>query len=100
MAHVAGVARGTCADARRNSRPRDRAARAHAAQGGADADRGHASARERPGGATWREGGWQVEGPWVSGPWLVIWGGNTNALYHPSFSSLFLRVGLCSWVIF
>ena len=30
-------------------------------------------------GATWQVG-WQMEGPRVSGPWLVIWGGNAKAL--------------------
>ena len=30
-----------------------------------------------------RRGGWQMEGPRVSGPWLVIWGGNAFALPPP-----------------
>ena len=33
-------------------------------------------------GATWQVV-WQMEGPRVSGPWLVIWGGNANALPRP-----------------
>ena len=44
-------------------------------------------------GATWQVG-WQMEGPRSSGLWLVIWGGNANALprtpiymrYLPIFS--------------
>ena len=39
----------------------------------------HADARE---GAT-LQGGRQMEGPRVSGPWLGDWGGNANALPHP-----------------
>ena len=31
------------------------------------------------------KGGWQLEGPRVSGPWLGDWGGNANALPHPTF---------------
>ena len=62
--------------------------------------RGHASPRGRPGGATWHEGGWQVEGPRVSGPWLVVSGGNEMRLAAPpiihDILSLFFRVGLCS----
>ena len=34
-------------------------------------------------GATWQSGGWYLEGPRVSGPWLGLWGGNANALPHP-----------------
>ena len=30
-------------------------------------------------------GGWQMDSPGVSGPWLGIWGGNANAFPHPSF---------------
>ena len=30
-------------------------------------------------------GGRQMEGARVSGPWLGIWGGNANALPHPTF---------------
>ena len=30
-------------------------------------------------------GGWHMEGPQVSGPWLGIRGGNANALPHPIF---------------
>ena len=29
-------------------------------------------------------GGWHLEVPRVSGPWLGVWGGNTNALPHPN----------------
>ena len=43
---------------------------------------GHASPRRRPGGALW-QGGWQVKGPGVSGPWLEYWGGKTIALNRP-----------------
>ena len=35
-------------------------------------------------GATWLSGGWHLEGPRVSGPWLGVWGGNANALPCPS----------------
>ena len=45
--------------------------------------RGHASPRGRPGGTTWQSGGWHLEGPWVCGPWLGVWGGNANALRRP-----------------
>ena len=38
--------------------------------GGADTWQDHVSPRRRLGGATWQcEGGWQVKGPRVSGPW-------------------------------
>ena len=48
--------------------------------------RDHTSPRGRPGGATWHEGGgWQVEGPRVSEPWLGVWGSNANAFSRPSF---------------
>ena len=54
--------------------------------GGADAWQGHASPRGRPGGAMWQcEGGWQVKGPRVSGPWLDSWGGNANVLERLTF---------------
>ena len=72
MASEADVARGTRVDATRHARPRGRAARAHAARRCAQVARtrgvGHASPRRRSGGATW-QGGWQVKGPRVSGPW-------------------------------
>ena len=29
-------------------------------------------------------GGWQLEGPRVSGPWLEYWGGNAIALNRPT----------------
>ena len=29
-------------------------------------------------------GGWHLEGPQVSGPWLGVWGGNANALPRPN----------------
>ena len=45
---------------------------------------GHASPGGRLGGATW-QGGWQVKGPRVSGPWLEVWGGNANAFSRPTF---------------
>ena len=35
-------------------------------------------------GATWK-GGWHMEGPLVSGPWLGVWGGNANALLRLKF---------------
>ena len=35
-------------------------------------------------GATWQSGGWHLEGPRVSGPWLGVWGGNANALPRPN----------------
>ena len=48
-------------------------------------------------GATWPSGGWQLEGPWVSGPWLGIWGGNAKALPRSKFytreSPCFLSCG-------
>ena len=50
---------------------------------------GHASPRGRPGGAMW-QGGWQVKGPWVSGPWLEVWGGNANAFSRPTFYTYLL----------
>ena len=31
------------------------------------------------------KGGWRIEGPWVSGPWLGDWGSNANAILHPTF---------------
>ena len=91
MARGADVARGTYTDTTRHARPRGRAARAHAArrwhagahrrrrrmagatQVHADAwvaphGRGHASPRGCLGGATW-QGGWQVKGQRVIGPW-------------------------------
>ena len=52
--------------------------------------RGHvAGPRE----STWTPGwclrgsvrGWQVMGPWVSGPRLDSWGGSANELFHPTF---------------
>ena len=47
--------------------------------------------------ATWREGGWPVKGPRVSGPWLEYWGGNAIALNRPAIymhvSLLFLLCG-------
>ena len=49
-----------------------------------EATRVHAGPCGRPCGAP-RGRGWQMEGPWVSGPWLGIWGGNANALPHPIF---------------
>ena len=56
---------------------------------------GHASPRGCPGGATW-QGGWQVKGPRVSGPWLEYWGGNANALLHSTFyTRLFLYFPPC-----
>ena len=39
--------------------------------------------RERPCGAPRGKGGRHMEGPWVSGPWLEVWGGNANALPRP-----------------
>ena len=37
-------------------------------------------------GATWHEGGgWHLEGPRVSEPWLGVWGSNANALPRPKF---------------
>ena len=54
----ANVARGTRMDVTWHTRPRGRAARAHAALGwrggGADAWQGHASPRGRLSGATWQ----------------------------------------------
>ena len=56
---------------------------------------GHTSPRGRLGGAM-RQGGWQVKGPWVSGPWLEVWGGNANAFSHPTFYTyLLLSFLLC-----
>ena len=41
-----------------------------------------------------------MEGPWVSGHWLGVWGGNANALPRPPFNlnlfRVFFRVALCS----
>ena len=82
------MARGTSADATRHARPHGRAARAHAARRCAQVTRtrgrSHASPRGCPGGDMW-QGGWQVKGPRVSGPWLEYWGGNAIALNRPSF---------------
>ena len=95
------MACGTSADATQHARPRGRAARAHAELRWRNVawtlGRGHASPRGRPSGAMWHEGGWHLEGPQVSGPKLVVWGGNANALNRPFFYSchfpLFLRCG-------
>ena len=41
-----------------------------------------------------------MEGPRVSGPWLGVWGGNANALPHPTFytndSLVFISCGTMS----
>ena len=72
MAQEADMAQGTRADATRHARPHGRATRAHADLRWRNVQRtrgmGYASPRGRPGGATW-QGGWQVKGLWVSGPW-------------------------------
>ena len=47
--------------------------------------KGHASPCGCPGGTTRQCEGWQVKGPRVSGPWWVYWGGNTRALFRPTF---------------
>ena len=82
----ADVASGTHADATRHARPRGRAARAHVRHrwrtGRGHVVGGHEGPRGRPGGTTWQRG-WQVKGPWVSGPWLEYWGGNAIALNRP-----------------
>ena len=61
------MACGTHADAMRQSRPRGRAARAHAAlkkrEVARTRGRGHASPRGRPGGTTWLVTRLAVEGP-------------------------------------
>ena len=48
-------------------------------------DRGHTSPRGRSGGTTWQCEGWQVKGPRVSEPLLVVLGGNANAFRRPTF---------------
>ena len=69
MACGADVARGTRAGATQHARPCGRAARAHAVKGGADAWQGPYESTSTPvRGATWREKGWHLEGPRVSGP--------------------------------
>ena len=30
-----------------------------------------------------------MKGPWVSGPWLVVWGGNAKALNRPTFYTVY-----------
>ena len=55
--------------------------------------------RGRPWGAPRGERGWWVEGPRVSGPWLVFRGGNAIGVYRPLIyrgaAFFFFRVGLC-----
>ena len=41
-------------------------------------------------------GGWHMDGPRVSGPWLGVWGGNANALPRPnSYRCLFVSFIPC-----
>ena len=35
-----------------------------------------------------------MKGPWVSGPWLVVWGGNANAFRRPTFYTRHLSLFL------
>ena len=70
MARGADVTHGTPTDAARKATWQSRAS--PCARSGAQVARtrrrGHASPRRCPDGATW-QGGWQVKGPRVSGPW-------------------------------
>ena len=70
MVHGADVARRIRTSVMQHARPRGRAARDHAVQGGADAWQGpHESTRMPVRGTTWREKGLHLEGPRISGPW-------------------------------
>ena len=57
---------------------------------------GHTSPRGCPGDATW-QGGWHLEGPRVSGPWLGVWGGNANVLSRSSFYTYTFRFFYSVW---
>ena len=78
----ADMARRTCTDATRHARPRGRACEVHAAVRWRGWHRhvagGHADPRERPCGVP------RGRGLAFGGPWLGVWGGNVNALLHPT----------------
>ena len=67
MACEADVARRTRTDVMRHARPRGRACEAQAVRRWKEAMRVHVDTRE---GRHVARGGWQLEGPRVSGPWL------------------------------
>ena len=76
------MARGTRVDATRHARLRGRPAQG---PGSADTWRGPRESTRTP---EWRHvavGGWHLEGPQVSGPWLGVWGGNAIAFSRPTF---------------
>ena len=93
MAHAADVARRTTARMWRGTEatwqgcgwPTRGVGGAQGADTWQEATCVHAGPHGRPCGAPRGKGGWRLEGPRVSGPRLGDWGGNTNALPHPTF---------------